>query len=218
MREGEEEQGMIGLASEESDGCALISDGGGDGGGAAMGEGDGDGDGDDGRERKMWLEVMEQRFYGGGRGEGAGGILLYVCEVYVEGIDVSVGRVSLRMVKGRGERGKRVSEEMGDVECGGVMNDLLRFGGHLGYRIWEPYRGKGFGTRAVRMGVRVLSNYGLDEVLIVTGIDNDSSKRVIDKVGGEFVEVVKLVGCKGLGDEEGKVDEDDEMGLWRVKC
>ncbi|QDU35316.1 Acetyltransferase (GNAT) family protein [Poriferisphaera corsica] len=162
----------------------------GDGGGDCGG-GDGENGGDG--SGKMWVEVVSERVM-----EGCEEGKVFGCEAFIEGVSVSVGKLCLRVV-------------CGDEEV------IVKAGGHLGYEVWESYQGRGYGTRMVGLALRVLSNYGIDRVLVVTGEHNEASKRVLEKVGGEWVGIADEVGCEG--DSGGGRGEDggELMGVWVIE-
>jgi len=62
------------------------------------------------------------------------------------------------------------------------------YGGHIGYAITEKYRGRGYATEMLKQSVPICANLGIQEILLTVGKDNISSKQVIKKCGGIFID------------------------------
>jgi len=60
--------------------------------------------------------------------------------------------------------------------------------GHIGYGVVPWKRGRGYATAALQAILPEAAGDGLRYVEIMTGADNDASRRVIEKNGGVFVE------------------------------
>lgn len=74
---------------------------------------------------------------------------------------------------------------LGRVHIRHELNDyLLQFGGHIGYNIRSSARGKGFGSRALELGLVEAKKLGLSQVLLTCDDDNIPSARIIEKCGG----------------------------------
>lgn len=81
--------------------------------------------------------------------------------------DVLVGRVSIRH------------------ELNGL---LAREGGHVGYAIRPDHRGQGYATGVLQLAIADLHDRGERPALVVCDADNDASRAVIERCGGELVE------------------------------
>jgi predicted acetyltransferase len=67
------------------------------------------------------------------------------------------------------------------------LNDFLwREGGHVGYCVLPPYRGRGHATEILRQSLVVARAAGVDRVLVTCAEDNVASRRVIETCGGVF--------------------------------
>ena len=77
------------------------------------------------------------------------------------------------------------------VGCGRLrhyLNDNLRKdGGHIGYAISYPYRGKGYGNEILRLLLIEAYKLGIHEVHIGANKDNERSNKVIVANGGKFI-------------------------------
>ena len=59
----------------------------------------------------------------------------------------------------------------------------LYYLGHIGYRVYEGFRGRGYAEKAVRRLIPVLRGLGLSSVVITTDADNIPSRRTCEKLG-----------------------------------
>ncbi len=65
-----------------------------------------------------------------------------------------------------------------------LSDDLLVGGGHIGYGIRPSERGKGFGTRQLKLLLEKCRALGIDRVLVTCDRDNPASAHVIINNGG----------------------------------
>lgn len=65
---------------------------------------------------------------------------------------------------------------------------LAREGGHVGYAIVPAHRRRGYATRALELAAADLHDRGERPTLVVCDADNDASRAVIERCGGELVE------------------------------
>jgi len=67
-----------------------------------------------------------------------------------------------------------------------LTNDLEDIGGHIGYRIRQPERRKGYGTRILAMTLAQARQHGMRDVLLTCDGDNIGSRRIIERNGGQL--------------------------------
>jgi len=71
------------------------------------------------------------------------------------------------------------------------LNDLLlKLGGHIGYGVLMPYRGKGYATQMLRSSLGFAKDINLKKVLVTCDDDNPASAAVIVKCGGMLENIV----------------------------
>ncbi len=68
----------------------------------------------------------------------------------------------------------------------------VRFVGHVGYGVDEPFRGRGIAGRAVRLVLPLAAACGIDPVWVTCGPDNPASRRTLERLGAELVEIVDV--------------------------
>lgn len=93
-------------------------------------------------------------------------IPFYYYDIYLNSISSPIGKISIRI----------------------GYNEHSYFNGNVGYEIDEPFRGNGYAKIAVLMTYSVARFHGMSQLIISCDEDNDSSKRVIDKLGGIHIE------------------------------
>ena len=68
------------------------------------------------------------------------------------------------------------------------LNDSLRKdGGHIGYAVSYPYRGRGYGTAILRLLLIEARKMGIEKALVIPHRDNEPSNRLIRANGGRLV-------------------------------
>lgn len=76
---------------------------------------------------------------------------------------------------------------IGRVSIRHELNDYLtNFGGHIGYAIRPSERKKGYGTKALDLGLIEAKKLGINKILITCNTTNIGSKKIIEKNGGVF--------------------------------
>ena len=65
-----------------------------------------------------------------------------------------------------------------------LNEQLLQYGGHIGYYVRPSERGKGYGRLALRLGLEQLRRLGVDRALLTVNPMNTLSKRVVLANGG----------------------------------
>lgn len=75
-----------------------------------------------------------------------------------------------------------------------LNDDLLHFGGHIGYDIRPSKRRKGYGKEILRLGLEKARERGLRQVLVTCDETNIGSKKIIEANGGIFENAVTQEG------------------------
>ena len=68
----------------------------------------------------------------------------------------------------------------------------LYYLGHIGYRVYEGYRGQGYAARAVQRLIPVMRGLGLGNIVITTDPDNLPSRRTCEKLGCVLERVTRV--------------------------
>lgn len=84
-------------------------------------------------------------------------------------------------------------EEMGTIRLRvGSTRHIEYYAGHVGFAVHEPYRGRKYASRSVRLLIPLARRHGLDPLWITCDPENAASRRSIELAGGRFVEIVDV--------------------------
>jgi predicted acetyltransferase len=80
---------------------------------------------------------------------------------------------------------------IGDAGIRHRLNDkLFKSGGNIGYGVRPSKQGKGYATEMLRQClVWCRDNLGLERALLTCRVDNEASARVMEKNGGELIDI-----------------------------
>jgi predicted acetyltransferase len=67
---------------------------------------------------------------------------------------------------------------------------LRRWGGHMGYEVRPSWRRRGFGHRALALGLAHAREHGLRSLLLTCDEENRASVRIIERAGGVLEDVI----------------------------
>lgn len=71
-------------------------------------------------------------------------------------------------------------------------NEKLYYGGNIGYRVEEPYRGHHYAGKACKLLFALAKKHDLGYVIITCNPDNWPSRKTCEYVGGVLMEIVEL--------------------------
>lgn len=71
-------------------------------------------------------------------------------------------------------------------------NDKIYYGGNIGYRLEEKYRGNHYAGKACLLLFELARKHDLEYLIITCNPDNVASKKTCEYAGGKLLEVVDL--------------------------
>lgn len=71
-------------------------------------------------------------------------------------------------------------------------NELLYFGGNIGYRVEAPYRGHHYAAKACRLLFSLAKQHEMEYVIITCNPDNIASKKTCEYLGGTLLEICEV--------------------------
>jgi predicted acetyltransferase len=83
-------------------------------------------------------------------------------------------------------------EVIGEIDLRVGYTEGLYYGGHIGYHIFEPYRGHHYAYKACLIIKRVAVQHGMKELIITCSPDNLPSRKTLEKLGLHLKEIAKL--------------------------
>jgi predicted acetyltransferase len=84
-------------------------------------------------------------------------------------------------------------EYIGRLSLRHELNDeLLLWGGHIGYQIRPSKRRRGYGKEILRLGLVKARELGLHRVLVTCDEDNTGSRKIIEHNGGQLENIIEV--------------------------
>ena len=83
-------------------------------------------------------------------------------------------------------------EKMGVCDLRLGHNEKLYYGGNVGYRVHEPYRGHHYAAKACRLLFQLAKQHDMGYVIITCNPDNIPSRKTLEHLNGELLEIVEL--------------------------
>lgn len=74
----------------------------------------------------------------------------------------------------------------------GSGENLTRHVGHVGYLVFPPARGRRLAERATRLLLPLARQHGMRALWITVNPDNAPSRRTVERLGGELVDIIDL--------------------------
>jgi len=81
---------------------------------------------------------------------------------------------------------------MGTCDLRIGYNESLYYGGHIGYRVAEEYRGHHYAGKACLLLFELARKHGMREIIITCNPDNFASRKTCEYAGGRLAEIVQL--------------------------
>ncbi len=82
--------------------------------------------------------------------------------------------------------------KMGTCDLRLGHNDKLYFGGNIGYRVEEQYRGHHYAGKACFLLFELAKKHELEYLIITCNPDNYSSRKTCEYAGGKLLEIAEL--------------------------
>lgn len=83
-------------------------------------------------------------------------------------------------------------EEMGVCDLRIGHNEMLYYGGNIGYAVYEQYRGHHYAGKACRLLFKLADLHKLEYVIITCNPDNIPSRKTCEYLGGKLLEIAQL--------------------------
>ena len=99
------------------------------------------------------------------------------------------------------------TEKIGEITIRIGNNKKIYYGGHIGYGIYEKFRGRHYAAKACNILKQVALAHGLDRIAITCNPDNIASRKTCEFLGAKLTEIVDL-----------PVDNDMYIDGERQKC
>ena len=94
--------------------------------------------------------------------------------------DQSIGEIDIRI------------DAMENVTFNELKDENLYYGGHIGYEIYEKYRGKHYAAKACHLIKNVALAHRMNKLIITCNPDNYASRKTCERAGLSLLEIVDL--------------------------
>lgn len=94
--------------------------------------------------------------------------------------------------------------EMGKCDLRIGHKEKLYYGGHIGYRVEEPYRGHHYAGKAVKLLLELAKRHEMGHIYVSCDPTNDASYKTCLYAGGKYLETVELPEDNDMRIEDGK--------------
>ncbi len=101
----------------------------------------------------------------------------------------------------------REGTEMGACDLRIGYNESIYYGGHIGYRVQEEYRGHHYAGKACRLLFELARRHGMEYVIITCNPDNWPSRKTCEYAGGKLLEIVELPEDNLMRVEDGETEK-----------
>lgn len=96
---------------------------------------------------------------------------------------------------------------MGTCDLRIGWNQKLYYGGHIGYRIEEEFRGRHYAGKACLLLFELAKRHGMGRLIITCNPDNLPSRRTCEYAGGELLEIAELPEDNDMRIEDGETEK-----------
>ena len=86
-------------------------------------------------------------------------------------------------------------------------NDGLYYGGHIGYRVEEAYRGHHYAAKACMLLFQLAKKHEMDHLFITCNPDNWPSRKTLEYLKGELLEIAELPEDNNMRVERGETEK-----------
>ncbi|MCL2565447.1 MAG: GNAT family N-acetyltransferase [Defluviitaleaceae bacterium] len=81
---------------------------------------------------------------------------------------------------------------VGQITLQVAYSAKVYYGGHIGYRVAEEFRGHNYALKACRLMFKQAKKHKMNQLIITCNPDNIPSRRTLEKLGGFLREIVPL--------------------------
>lgn len=90
------------------------------------------------------------------------------------------------------------NDSIGNIDIRIGYNENIFYGGHIGYRIEESYRGNNYASKACKIIKQIAIAHGMDRLTITCKPNNFPSRMTCEKAGLRLKEIVDLPPCNEM--------------------
>lgn len=97
--------------------------------------------------------------------------------------------------------------EMGTCDLRIGHNTKTYYGGNIGYRIYEEFRGHHYAGKACFLLFELAKKHSMDHIIITCNPDNYASRKTCEYIGCQLEEIVQLPEDNDMRVEDGETEK-----------
>ncbi len=82
--------------------------------------------------------------------------------------------------------------EVGECDLRIGQNDNTKYGGNIGYEVFESYRGNHYASKACKLLFLLAKKHGMDKVIITCSPENIASRKTCEYSGAELIGTIDI--------------------------
>ncbi|MFA5575961.1 MAG: GNAT family N-acetyltransferase [Tissierellaceae bacterium] len=82
--------------------------------------------------------------------------------------------------------------EIGKCDLRIGHNENTKYGGNIGYEVFEEFRGNKYATKACKLMFSLAKKHGMDYLIITCNPDNIASRKTCEHSGGELIDILDI--------------------------
>lgn len=96
---------------------------------------------------------------------------------------------------------------MGECDLRIGYNQGLYYGGHIGYTVYEEFRGRHYAAKACSLLFELAKKHGMNYLYITCRPENIASRRTCEYLGGKLLEIAELPPDNDMRLNDGATEE-----------
>lgn len=85
----------------------------------------------------------------------------------------------------------------GDIEVGKCdlrigYNDNIKYGGNIGYEVYESYKGNHYASKACKLLFILAKRHNMEKIIITCSPENIASQKTCEYSGTKFIDIINV--------------------------
>lgn len=91
----------------------------------------------------------------------------------------------------------KIIRRIDDIEVGWCdlrigYNDNIKYGGNIGYEVYESYRGNHYASKACKLLFLLAKRHNMDKVIITCSPENIASQKTCEYSGAKYIDTINV--------------------------
>lgn len=88
--------------------------------------------------------------------------------------------------------------EVGECDLRIGHNENTKYGGNIGYEVYEEFRGNHYASKACKLLFLLAKRHEMDKVIITCDPENTASRKTCEYSGAELIDIVDVPSWHGM--------------------